>query len=490
MSSFFIIIFLQAAGLSVWYYGAALWLENKVGKKLCLIAPIGILAAASFMSFWIVFFFPSSGLIPAALFWSSAAAALFLSFSHGINKDALNSALLWFVSVCFLLVFAFWSSGPVDMIEQSRERWTHRLPIDNEIPLIFAQNLLSGNIAKPLIGDWLSSDRPPLQTGFFLLSRIPLIDVRVAYQLLGTSAQMLVIPSSYLLSRFLGSNRFSSAVVSVIVFFAPITLINGLYVWPKLLTAAFLLAASSIHLTPVFAQVSGRFGSGFLVGLLIAASALSHGAALFTVIGFIATSITLSRFGSKKYLAGLILSFSVMYAPWVIYQKCYDPPGDRLLKWHLAGVQDNKDMRPAFDVIVDKYSSSSADELASAFLEKIKGSFSGFSEALIIGTNPDNIRSSMFFRLIPSMGAVGPFSLFTVLIGLFVRGLLPLSFCILIGHLSWLILEFRPEDIIVHQSSYFNLLACIVVFGFLMSRSTFLLSLTILLQAFYAFYWF
>ena len=38
-------------------------------------------------------------------------------------------------------------------------------------------------------------------------------------------------------------------------------------------------------------------------------------------------------------LAGGLLAL-VLYAPWLAYQRLYDPPGDRLLKWHLAGVTE------------------------------------------------------------------------------------------------------------------------------------------------------
>jgi hypothetical protein len=40
--------------------------------------------------------------------------------------------------------------------------------------------------------------------------------------------------------------------------------------------------------------------------------------------------------------AGGLLAL-VLYAPWLAYQRLYDPPGDRLLKWHLAGVIEQND---------------------------------------------------------------------------------------------------------------------------------------------------
>lgn len=43
--------------------------------------------------------------------------------------------------------------------------WLH-LPSDNVLPDLSAKQVLSGAPPRPFAGDWLSSDRPPLQAGF------------------------------------------------------------------------------------------------------------------------------------------------------------------------------------------------------------------------------------------------------------------------------------------------------------------------------------
>jgi hypothetical protein len=48
--------------------------------------------------------------------------------------------------------------------------------------------------------------------------------------------------------------------------------------------------------------------------------------------------LTLLMRPTKSTLAVSIGAFLLIIAPWMCYQKFYEPPGNRLLKWHLAGV--------------------------------------------------------------------------------------------------------------------------------------------------------
>jgi hypothetical protein len=57
---------------------------------------------------------------------------------------------------------------------------------------------------------------------------------------------------------------------------------------------------------------------------------------------------------SVPALAAAALTFVMLAAPWTAYQKLYDPPGDRLVKWHLGGV-DALDKRGTLQTIVDQY---------------------------------------------------------------------------------------------------------------------------------------
>ncbi|TWB24630.1 hypothetical protein FBZ89_101256 [Nitrospirillum amazonense] len=58
--------------------------------------------------------------------------------------------------------------GFTNVLAAAAIRFTHHLPIDNELPRLFGDGLYGGHVPRPLVGDWLSSDRPPLQTGLEL----------------------------------------------------------------------------------------------------------------------------------------------------------------------------------------------------------------------------------------------------------------------------------------------------------------------------------
>ena len=71
--------------------------------------------------------------------------------------------------------------------------------LDNLIPWRFAERLSAGQDPRQILGDWLSSDRPPLQTGILLLQH-PLTTVTpvpagLQYQTLGTILQMSWVPA-------------------------------------------------------------------------------------------------------------------------------------------------------------------------------------------------------------------------------------------------------------------------------------------------------
>ena len=52
------------------------------------------------------------------------------------------------------------------------------------------------------------------------------------------------------------------------------------------------------------------------------------------VVGLFVLLRRINGFKSIIYAA----LFSVMvYCPWILYQKLIDPPGNRLIKWHIAG---------------------------------------------------------------------------------------------------------------------------------------------------------
>ena len=120
--------------------------------------------------------------------------------------------------------------------------------------------------------------------------------------------------------------------------FSGFTFFNGFYTWPKLYPTAFLLIVVAYLLTSRFSRVRDRAAVGALVGTSAALAVLCHGGSMFAILGIAACMIMWRRYPQMKFCLGLAAAFIVFYAPWMLYQKLFDPPGDRLLKFHLAGV--------------------------------------------------------------------------------------------------------------------------------------------------------
>lgn len=229
--------------------------------------------------------------------------------------------------------------------------------LDNLFPTIFADLLWEGADPRAFPNDWLSSDRPPLQAGILLAQRpiaamtgnVPLSD-----QVLGTIAQLAWIPAMWSLLSALGLARRRAVVAVLFCLTSGFFLFNSVFVWPKLLAASLAVAA----LVPAFRArgETRKLGTGEWVATasLAALALLAHAGVAFTFLGCLPFAFVFRRQVSWRGLAIAILSGLTILAPWIAYQKLYDPPGNRLVKWHLAGVRQVDD-RSLGEALRDRY---------------------------------------------------------------------------------------------------------------------------------------
>ncbi len=209
---------------------------------------------------------------------------------------------------------------------------------DNILPLEFASRLAAHlPLSGYMEGDWLFSDRPPLQTGFALL-QWPLWGghQQLGYQLLSTGLQLSWLPALWTVLRVrgLGAGRVSAVVLMTAatgaVFF------NTVYVWPKMLAGALALAALAIL---VSRDDADRWvGAGIVVAALATLSMLAHGGTAFAVLALAPFAYLQRRRITVRSVAALTAAAAVLYLPWALFQHFVDPPGDRLIKWQLGGV--------------------------------------------------------------------------------------------------------------------------------------------------------
>jgi hypothetical protein len=233
---------------------------------------------------------------------------------------------------------------------------------DNKVPLLFAERLAD---ARPLrgflIGNWHSSDRPPLQSGI-VLGQYPLFGDRViGYQLLATAAQMAWLPATWAALRGRGYGERRIFVVLLATATTGVVFVNSVFVWPKMLAGGFAIAALAVLVSRVPADRWRH--ADVLVAVLCGLSFLSHGGTAFALLALIpAIYVLVKRRSTWRGVAVVALTLGVLYVPWYAYQRLVDPPGDRLIKWQLAGVIE-EDPRSAPRALIDQYRSLSFGEL-------------------------------------------------------------------------------------------------------------------------------
>ena len=258
---------------------------------------------------------------------------------------------LFYLSVLFIFPLG-------NLTPTAGQRFHPDLPGDNFIPTIFAERLHSGVSPQAPGGDWLSSDRPPLQSGLALVTLPAFRALDIGYDKACATAgvwfQLLWIPALWVFLRWLGlTERDAHAATAALVFTGWI-LFNSVFVWPKLAGAALvLLAFCTFFATESAIDPRHRWIAG---GALAALGSLAHGGVLFSLLALAPLVVLLALFGRKtpkvdralrarfspfplpwRDLLPAALVFTVLSLPWFAYQRLYEPPGNRLIKWHLAG---------------------------------------------------------------------------------------------------------------------------------------------------------
>jgi hypothetical protein len=227
------------------------------------------------------------------------------------------------------------------------------LPGDDVLPQLLARQAETHAPPRPFFGDWLSSDRPPLQAGIVVVSdavlRFVVGDLR--YEVSAQWLQALVFGGLYALARAAGASARRALIATALCVPVGFFLINTVFTWPKLLSAAFGLAAIALALRP-HTRGALRYAPS---AAALAFGALAHGGVVFTVPALIGALLVRDRANALRPLVAGAVVCAVLVAPWVAYQRLYDPPGDRLVKWHLAGQIQPVPDRSAIEVVIAAY---------------------------------------------------------------------------------------------------------------------------------------
>jgi hypothetical protein len=314
--------------LSFWCYYVDIWF----GRGLTQVCFVGLCFCMYLLvkrAQWTLLVEGGAMLAPLAAYTLLILALALFPFEHGISNDNLAAAIRW-----------------------------RDLPVDNWLPKVFADQIWAGSVNVPMIPGWQSSDRPPLQTGINLLF-FPISDSGLSYQVLSSFLQTMVLLPIYVLLR---QFKMQPALIWVLLglMLSGFLAANTLFVWPKLLSAAYLLIVY-IALFTKWGDKCSTKSQIFIAALAGALAMLCHGGALFGLLGMY---VVLIFRGIKKVFGAGIASGLLMvtiYLPWMLYQKLLDPPGDRLLKWHLAGHPQVTD-KPILELLKNAYSSLTFDQ--------------------------------------------------------------------------------------------------------------------------------
>lgn len=353
------------------------------------------------------------------------------------------------------------------------KRFSHILPGDNNISFEFAEALKGGHIPK-LQARWLSSDRPPLQTGLVLSESTYISRPReLGYTIISVILQSLWIFAAWLLLSAFDVNARAIALVLAVSLLSGFVFLNSFFVWPKLLAAAYILAALAILLTPKYVLLRNSKIAGISVGAMLALAMLSHGGSGFAILGLALTMAILRRRVPLKSLLLIVVTAAILYTPWTLYQRFCDPPGNRLLKMHLAGV-DDVDPRSFSQTLIDSYHALTPKQIVDNKVANVRRLFENSSQFWIETTHlithirdrdscawiAAAMRGWMFFCFVVNLGflAVGPFAL---LIGIRRqyrspewRASIIMWVFIAVTAAVWCALMFGPGTTVIHQGTY------------------------------------
>lgn len=239
------------------------------------------------------------------------------------------------------------------------------LPIDNALPFIYAQNVLTDHARSPVI-DWSIADRPPLQIG----TSLPIVDIArnsnqftkyAYYYVFAIFLQLSWIAVAWGILNTLFKQRWKIWALLAGFGTTGFFYLNSVFVWPKLLSAA--LAVFALFIVLDLNKGHKRFFDyryAIMSALALALGLLSHTGIIFTVFG-IAPLVLYDLIAHRTYRTlhwkPLLTAFMValvLLIPWQI-TKDHLTTHDRLVKWQLAGVISAQDNRGTLETIKDQY---------------------------------------------------------------------------------------------------------------------------------------
>jgi hypothetical protein len=331
-------------------------------RSQVLLIIVGLVAsgAAAMLVFWGFYASPEVGKTLAFLIEIGAAAAMVSLWFGGKGRAEMRELVtplaLWALASFFVVHLGFLHGWGGEAMTLAGGRFSHGLPNDNVLPETFSDwYWVNGHHGTPPeVSTWLASDRPPLQIGYILQVRPFGWDhTSMHYEMLGVALQQLWVFGAWALLRATGLSRRARGLAMIAAAVSDIAIVHGFYVWPKLIAAAFVLAAAAMVLSPEWKRWARDPRAAVLFAALFALGMLSHGSSAFLLIPLLVLAC-LRALPDWRWIGVAVASAFIFYAPWQAYQHWGDPPGNRLVKWQLGGVAEITD-KGVLPTIVDGY---------------------------------------------------------------------------------------------------------------------------------------
>lgn len=462
---------------------AALFAASRGERRVPVLLAVGLVGSgtAAMLSFWSYYGGHELGQTAAFfLVFGSAAVCGWCLYDGEIETPLLRQLAtplaLWALGSAFLLYLGFFHGGSDQPLAAASTRFSGQLPSDNDIPRFFSDWFFThGHNGVPPVypGEWLASDRPPLQVAYAVLQRTFGWDhTGLHYQVMGVVLQQLWIVGLWALLSAGGAGRVTRALAMLTVLVSDVAIVNGFFVWPKLLPAAMLLAAAALVLTPLWGEVRRGLWGAALFAALVGLALLGHGASVFGAIPLVLIAAFRGLPGWRWL--GVAAAVGVLFlAPWSAYQKWGDPPGNRLTKWMIGGVMEIDD-RGTAETIVDSYREVGFGGAVHAKAENFVAiAGGGPMVAVLEGAEKEakaghwanavaGVRTVLFLYLLPSLGPL-LIGLGAMAVGWRRRGRNPAEwnlalsclFAFAVGAVAWALLMFGGSraSTVIHQGS-------------------------------------
>ncbi len=433
-----------------------------------------------YVVFWLFFINAATGQIASILIELDAfcVCAFFIAGAVKAGRRALPGAVTAVFAASALVAIFYASLGFVYLTDDNageamqRRFFTYSLPPDNVLPEIVADRLYKDeSLSLPLLSGWQTSDRPPLQAGLVLIQYTlwPEITPDLVYQLASIFLQCVWVAGVWVLLSSTGLGQRCILPVLALCIFSGSCFLHSVYVWPKLLAAAFCLMGLSLFVTPAGLSLKLSRWEWTLAALCFALSLLSHSGTSFTMLGiFLVLAFRWKDLTWRYALPGLACAVILML-PWVMFQKLYDPPGDQLIKLSLTGDM-NHDLT-LVQALEKAYRGMTVGEFVHRRWEDVKILFYTDATDLQPGRNSreflDHFTREQFFSFFSAIGLVN----LGFLLRLFRRRKnlsgafkLPDQFAsiVLISLPFWILIMSEARATIIHQGSLANLLLMLV----------------------------